>query len=141
MSAHRLERMASAIQRGVQQVLARGIADERVRGLITVTDVKVMGDLTEAVVSCSVLPAEHQSLTLHGLNSAAAHIRHELGELVDTRQLPRLRFRLDKGLKKQAALLGAIELAKEATDKREAEVAAKAAALAQAPPAERGGTP
>lgn len=134
MSAHRLERLASAIQRGVQQVLARGLADERIRGLITVTDVKVLGDLTEAVVSISVLPAEHESLTLHGLNSASAHIRHELGELVETRQLPRLRFRLDKSLKKQAALLGAIDQAKAATDKREAEEAAKAAkAIADAP--------
>lgn len=131
VSAHRVERLAAAVQRGIQQVLARGLGDERIRGLITITEVKVLGDLSEAVVGVSVMPAEHADLTLHGLNAAAPHIRHELGDLVDTRALPRLRFKLDRSLKKQASLLSAIDQAKADADRREAERAAREAA---APP-------
>lgn len=130
MSAHKLERLAASIERAVRQVLARGLADERIRGLITVTGVKVLGDLSEAVISVSVMPEEHQDLTLHGLNSAAAHVRHEVGELVDTRQLPKFRFRLDKTLKKQASVLAALEAAKDDLEKR------KAAGLTIDPPAD-----
>lgn len=79
--------------------------------MITVTSVTVSPDLRDATVNVSVFPAEHQKLTMHGLTSAARHIRREAGELVAMRQLPTLHFKLDTSLKRQAAVIEALSLA------------------------------
>lgn len=104
MSRH-LEQLTSAIDRGVREVISRGFSDPRISGLITVTSVRVMPDLSQAIVSVSVLPEEKQDLTVHGLESAAAYIRREVGDLVNARTMPVLTFKLDKSLKKEAAIL------------------------------------
>ena len=112
------ERLASSIERGVQQVLARGLQDPRVRGLITVTKVEITPDSKQATIGISVLPAEHQTLTVHGLRSAARHIRREVGELIRTRAMPELRFVEDGSLKKQAEVLGELAKVREEMDTR-----------------------
>jgi ribosome-binding factor A len=100
--------MASTLREAIQQVISRGLADPRVRGLITVTGVRVTPDLAEAIVDISVLPASAQELTYHGLSAASAHIRHEVGELVEMRRMPAIRFNLDRTLKKEARVLDAL---------------------------------
>ncbi|OAB56365.1 hypothetical protein AY599_21460 [Leptolyngbya valderiana BDU 20041] len=102
------DRLASSLEKGVQQVLARGLQDPRVRGLITVTKVDVTEDSKQATIGISVLPAEHQKLTVHGLQSAARHIRREVAELIRTRTMPELRFVEDDSLKKQAEVLSTL---------------------------------
>lgn len=107
MSRH-LEQLTASIRRGVQDVLARGVQDPRVSGLITVTGVRIAQDLTRAVVSVSVYPEERQHLTLKGLQAAAAYVRKEVGEHLRTRQMPPIVFELDASLKKQAEVLKAL---------------------------------
>ncbi|CAG0948730.1 Ribosome-binding factor A [Phycisphaerales bacterium] len=119
--SRRSEQLASAIDLAVRQILSRGLQDPRISGLITVTSVRVIDDLSEAHIGISVLPEEKEPLTLHGLQSAAAHIRREVGKLVETRQIPPLRFRADKSTKKQAALLKDLDLAKADLERRAAE--------------------
>jgi ribosome-binding factor A len=116
--SHRIERLQSSIERAVAQVLARGLADPRIRGLITVTSVRVLPDLSEARIGISIIPAEHAQLAFHGIESSAAYIRREVGKLIETRQLPHLVFTLDQTLKKQAEVLGAIDRAAEDLAKR-----------------------
>jgi ribosome-binding factor A len=103
--SHRIEQLSSAIERGVREVFARGFSDPRISGLITVTSVRVLPDMSQVIINISVLPQEKEPLTLHGLTSAAKHIRREVGELVSTRTLPHFQFRLDSSLKKEAAIL------------------------------------
>ncbi|MBS0196141.1 MAG: 30S ribosome-binding factor RbfA [Planctomycetes bacterium] len=112
MMNRRVEHMTAAIERGVRQVLSRGLHDPRVQGLVTVTGVKVLPDFSKAVIDISVMPEEKQNLTFHGISDAASYIRREVGDLVEARQLPRFEFRLDTSLKKQAEILKAIERAK-----------------------------
>ncbi|MBY0312760.1 MAG: 30S ribosome-binding factor RbfA [Phycisphaerales bacterium] len=100
--SHRVEKIESTLARAVQEVLRRGLHDPRARGLISVTRVDVSPDLHNAIVFVSVLPEEHQDLTMHALKHAARHIRREAGELMAIRRLPELDFRLDLSLKKQA---------------------------------------
>lgn len=107
----RTEQLASTLQRAIQEVIARGLNDPRIGGLITITSVTVSADLREAVVMVSVLPEEKQELVVHGLKHAAPHIRREIGESIRSRQLPTLHFRLDESLKKQAAVIRAISQA------------------------------
>jgi len=111
--SHRLEQLSSAIERGVREVFARGFSDPRISGLITITGVRVLPDLSQVIIKVSVLPEEKAQLTLHGLTSAARHIRHEVGELISTRTLPHFQFRLDDSLKREAALLRELDRVRE----------------------------
>jgi ribosome-binding factor A len=104
----RNEVVAATLKRAIQEILARGLHDPRVRGLISVTSVEVTHDRADATVMVSVLPEEHAELTLHGLRSAAAHVRSALAGRVSMRRLPRLSFRLDESLKKEAAVSAAL---------------------------------
>lgn len=111
--SHRPEQLASSIHHAVQQVLAKGLSDPRVSGLITITSVKVSKDLRDATILFSVLPEDRQDLTLHGLRNAERHIRRQAGELIDIRQLPAFHFKLDASPKKQAAVLESLERVRE----------------------------
>jgi len=109
----RPEQTASALRRAVQEVLGRGLQDPRVRGIITVTGLDLSEDGREAVVKVSVMPAEHQELTVHGLRAASGHIRRQAADRIRIRRMPKLIFRLDTSLKKQAEVLGALARARE----------------------------
>jgi ribosome-binding factor A len=107
MSTH-AEQVASVIHRCVQELLTRGLNDPRVQGLVSVTKVKVTDDLTEAAIHVSVLPEDRGPTTLKGLMSATGHVRSHISSALRRRRVPRIRFRLDETLKKEARLYEAI---------------------------------
>lgn len=109
----RTDRISATIRRALQEAIARGVHDPRVRGIVTVTAVEVSQDLKRATVRISVLPEEAQALTLHGLTSAAGRLRREVGESVRMKRVPDLAFVLDDTLKRQARVLSAIARARE----------------------------
>lgn len=104
----RTVQLASVIRAAVQAVIARGLNDPRVRGLISVTKVEVAPDMSEARIFVSILPAEDANLTMHGLHSAARHIQSQIAREIVSRRLPRLTFKLDDSLKRQALIDAAI---------------------------------
>lgn len=108
----RVERVASTLREALQAVIARGLSDPRARGLITVTEVRVTDDLKKADVYVTVLPDQHQELTMHALRHAARHLRREAGELMALRALPELVFKSDRGIKQQAAVMEALAKAR-----------------------------
>jgi ribosome-binding factor A len=125
--SHRIEQVASTLQRAIQEVLARGLQDPRLGGMITVTEVHVSPDLRNATVQVSVMPHEKEKLSLHALRDASRHIRRRVGDLVSMKHVPDLAFRLDERLKVENEL--SIAMAK---------VAAERAASGHAEPAESG---
>ena len=110
-AGHRAAQVCTLVQRIVQTEIQRGIADPRVRGMVTVIGVDPSADLEEATVRVSVLPAEFGPLAVQGLNHAAAHLRRAVLEGSRVRQAPRLRFVLDDSLKRAAALDAAMRAA------------------------------
>ena len=106
--SRRAMQIASLLERAIKDVLARGLDDPRIKGLLTVTGVTVTDDLRQASVNISVLPAENGELALHALRHAAKHLRHEVSERVDLRRVPELTFKLDESLKRQADVLNAL---------------------------------
>jgi len=113
MSERRRRQLESSIQRAVQTTLVKGLADPRDRGLVTVTGVRLTEDHREAIVSISVLPEEAETLTMHALHDAARHVRHEIADDVPLPRTPEVRFKLDKSVKQQGAVLAAINQAAE----------------------------
>lgn len=114
----RAEQFAASLQGALQEIISRGMQDPRISGLITVMSVKLTDDLKTAFVHVSILPADRQELTMHGLKSAAKHIRHQVGDLLDSRQVPELMFKLDGSLKKQAGVMEALARARAEQESR-----------------------
>ncbi|MEM7577773.1 MAG: 30S ribosome-binding factor RbfA [Planctomycetota bacterium] len=114
--SHRIAQVESLLKRTVSTVLQRGLGDPRTQGtLISVTKVDVSPDLKHATVLVSVIPEQHQVRAIHALQDATMHIQHQTKKAVALRVVPHLLFRLDKGLKKQAETLAAINEAMQRT--------------------------
>jgi len=112
----RTEQLGSVLHRAVQSVLERGLSDPRIRGIVTVTSVRVSPDLKAATFGVVVAPEEHEALTLHGLRSAAGHIRRRAAGLVALARLPEFRFTIDEAYKREVGTLDAIRRAVESLD-------------------------
>jgi ribosome-binding factor A len=127
--SHRPDQVASLIRRAVQSALARGLNDPRIKGLVSVTQVRVDHDLSHAAVSVSVLPAESGDLTVKGLQHAARRVQAELAKQARLRRVPHLSFHLDESIKKQAAFEEALAEGREGealeTESGDAESAAE----------------
>jgi ribosome-binding factor A len=110
----RVEQVESVIKREISSVIARGLSDPRAQGvLITVTRVKVSPDLRDAMVFISILPQQHEKRALAALRHATRHIQAEASRHIALRTMPRVDFRLDSTLKKQAEVHEAIQRALE----------------------------
>jgi ribosome-binding factor A len=99
----RTERMSAEIQSVLGGILIRGeIRDSRVRdaGLVTITRVRVTGDLSEARVAFTVFGANDAALeqVRRGLQAARNYLQGELGRQLRTRKTALLTFEVDRGL-------------------------------------------
>lgn len=101
--------IASNIQRELQNRLARGLADPRIKGLITVTRVELSDDLKHAKAYISVMPDQHAQLTMHGLTSATRKLRKEVMDRIHIKEMPTLRFVYDEGHKAQMEVMALLE--------------------------------
>lgn len=80
------------------EIISRKIKDPRI-GFVTVTDVRVSGDLQIAKVYISVLgDAEKRENTLKGLAKAKGFIRSEIGQRIRLRKTPEILFEFDESV-------------------------------------------
>ena len=93
MSA-RARKVESQIREIVSEEVAT-LSDPRIRGLVTVTGVRVSPDLATATVFYSVLAGESAEEAREGLQSAAGRIQAALGAQTRLKRTPRLRFEPD----------------------------------------------
>lgn len=96
----RTERLSREIQSILGEILTRGeIKDPRVRnaGLLTVTRVRVTGDLREARVAFTAFGAAEPVLekAREGLQSASPYLQRAIGQHLRTRNTPTLEFEID----------------------------------------------
>ena len=120
MSHHRAQ-VESVLRRSVQEILSRGLSDPRIRGVVTVTNVEVSPDGRQGTVWCSVMPEEHASLSVRGLGHASGRIHNELKKKLEMRRVPRLIYKVDKSLKREAEVLSAINEARRRDDEMKQE--------------------
>ena len=99
MSSRRVLKVAQAIKEVVSMAILTDLRDPRVEH-VTVTYVEVSNDLRHAKVHVSVMGDESkQQLCIHGLNHAKGFLQRKVGNRVDLRYTPQLKFMLDKGVK------------------------------------------
>lgn len=71
------------------------LSDPRIKGLVTVTGVRVSPDLAQATVFYSVLAGEDMEGAREGLQSAAGRIQAIVGAQTRMKRTPRLHFEAD----------------------------------------------
>jgi ribosome-binding factor A len=93
--SHRAAKVADRIKVVVAQALENRIKDPRL-GFITITDVRVTGDLQQASIFYTVLgDDEARANTAKALESAKGVLRTEVGRELGTRIVPTLTFIID----------------------------------------------
>src|ERR1700712_3539083 len=105
--AARAAKMADRIQVIIAQRLERGIKDPRL-GFVTITDVRVTGDLQHASVFYTVYGTdEERADSAAALKSATGMLRSEVGKNITARLTPSLEFIAD-GIPENAALIDSL---------------------------------
>jgi ribosome-binding factor A len=91
----RVRKIESQIREIVGEEVAT-LSDPRIRGLVTVTGVRVSPDLANATVFYSVLSGENvREEAQQGLQSAAGRIQASVGAQTRLKRTPRLHFEPD----------------------------------------------
>lgn len=129
----RARRLAERIQVIVAETIEFRVKDPRI-GFITITDVRVTGDLREATVFYTVLgDATEQSETAAALESARGMLRTEVGRQTGIRHTPSLAFVAD-AIPETARHLDDLLRQAQAADERVHEQAATATYAGDADP-------
>jgi ribosome-binding factor A len=100
----RAAKMADRIKVIIAKALERGVKDPRL-GFVTITDVRVTGDLQHASVFYTVYGSdEERADTAAALKSATGMLRSEVGKNITARLTPSLEF-IPDGIPENAALI------------------------------------
>ncbi|HFP7366681.1 TPA: 30S ribosome-binding factor RbfA [Enterococcus faecium] len=99
MANYRDRRVGQEILKEVNDILRKKVRDPRVEN-VTITDVKVTGDLQQATIYYSILSdlASDKKKAQDGLNKASGLIRRELGYNLSIYKTPELFFELDESV-------------------------------------------
>ena len=98
MKERRIQRLQELIKERVAEVIDRDISDPR-RGLVTITRVKLDREVTHCIVYWSILGTDAARRTNERmLTRAAGYVQRELGAVLHTRTVPRVRFVLDESI-------------------------------------------
>ena len=102
----RIDRVNELLRTEISHLIARGIKDPRVAGVITITEVVASRDLRSARVYVSVMGKEaDQQAALEGIRSAASFLRRELRQRVNLRHVPHMTFVLDDSIQEADRVL------------------------------------
>ncbi|WP_027408729.1 30S ribosome-binding factor RbfA [Anoxybacteroides tepidamans] len=94
----RATRIGEQMKKELSDIIGRKLKDPRI-GFVTVTDVRVTGDLQQAKVYITVLGDEEQRQnTLKGLAKAKGFIRSEIGQRIRLRKTPEIYFEIDESI-------------------------------------------
>lgn len=107
------------IESQLKEILADEVAelsDPRIRGLVTVTAVRVSPDLAHATVFYSVLAGTDEEEAREGLQSAAGRIQGVVGAETRLKRTPRLHFEPDPVVEHASRIEEALREVKKSDD-------------------------
>jgi len=100
MRSFRKERVGSAIQAIVSEVVLHRLSDPRIHAMTTITRVVVTGDLLLATVFVGVPGGDvEERKTLQALQHAAGYVQRIVAHELNIRQCPEIRFEIDEAVK------------------------------------------
>ena|SRR3989338_429209 len=97
---HRPERVSKLIMDELNKLILRHV--EIPGALITVTDVEVLKDLSQAKIRFSALPSEKSETALKILGRASKELQYLLLKKLNIKPMPQIVFEIDYGLEKAA---------------------------------------
>jgi ribosome-binding factor A len=102
MASHRPNRVGDQIREVLSELLSRGAVHDPGIGFITLTRVKVSPDLQMARVYYTSLGDESaRRETAKALERATGFLRRQVGERLDLRRVPELKFQFDESVMHQ----------------------------------------
>ena len=107
----RNQRMAEQIRRDLSEIIRDDLKDPRM-GFISITEVRLTRDLSQATVFCSILEQDKATETMETLNRAAGFLRSRIADRLRTRSVPGLKFRHDTSMEDGAAMEELIQQAR-----------------------------
>ena len=107
-STHRVGRVRQLLLRELSDIVGR-MRDPRVR-LVTVADVEVTKDLRNATMYVSVIGDNQQrDEAIGALEAAVGHLRYEVAQRIQLRQVPEIRVEYDSSLERAARVTALID--------------------------------
>jgi ribosome-binding factor A len=107
---HRRKQVEHLIRAELSELLSRQVRDPRLKGLVTVTEVRTSPDLKQARIFISIMGDEKEKgEVFQGLSSASSFLRHELAKRVSLRHIPELSFEKDDSIERGIRLSQLIE--------------------------------
>lgn len=107
----RSRRVAEQLQRELALLVQQELKDPRL-GMLTISAVQVSKDMSNAKVFVTVLNEQQdRDKTLAALQHAAGFLQHELGQRLQLRIIPKLRFVYDESIARGANLSALIDKA------------------------------
>jgi len=102
--------MAEQIRRDLSEIIRDELKDPRL-GFLSLTEVRLTRDLSQAIVFCSILEADKQQQTMETLTRASGFLRSRLAERMRARSVPAIKFIHDDSLQKGAEMDALIQRA------------------------------
>jgi ribosome-binding factor A len=136
--SRRTERVASTIQKELALIILHEISDPRLKGLPSITRVKLSEDLSIADVFVTIMgTSAQQNATMSALRHSAGMMRTKLTKVLMLRVAPFIKFHIDENLKKELEvldLLRAVARENEELDRKRAEAGGASNGANQAVP-------
>jgi ribosome-binding factor A len=103
MPAFRNEKIRKTLMKEIADIIQKKLNDERIGGVVSITDLELAHDNSYAKVYYSVFaPEEMKTKTISAIEEDVSKIRYEVGKRIRLRLTPELRFILDNSLERGA---------------------------------------
>ena len=96
--SNRLNRIDEEMKKEISHIITYDLKDPNITGLISVTKVKVSGDLKYAKVYVSMLTAKDNKQVLAALKKSAGFVRTEVAKRINLRTTPEIIFIFDDSI-------------------------------------------
>jgi ribosome-binding factor A len=114
MKPRRSEKLASLIKREVSEIILYELNDPVFKQFISITEVKLEGDLKKAIIYFRVFGAEKEEVE-KALERAKGYIKKLLAERITIKFMPDIEFKPDDTEEKEKRLAELFEKIKEKT--------------------------
>ena len=101
MSTPRNLRVSQSVKKELSEIIRRDLKDDRISGIVSITDIESSGDCRSMKVFVSVFGNEtQQKTTMEALNDHVGMMRGEVCRRLRLRVAPELYFKLDDSLER-----------------------------------------